>query len=153
MSVINGQCLQPTNPTKACPKIMTPGKDKYQDFMRPYLFDLTLLGPDRPYFCRLQIKMIMTSYNKRRQSHVHNRVLRKSFIMACLAWLSVSVKSIVQKFKIVKCNWEDPFGQLFEATASKFETSTVQKVLISKNDRFVESHEVPIDAPLSTVWL
>ena len=28
--------------------------------IRPYLFDLTLLGPDRPYFCRLQINMIMT---------------------------------------------------------------------------------------------
>lgn len=48
----------------------------------------------------------------------------------------------------MKCNWEDSFGQLLEATASKFETSTVQKVLILKNDRFVESHEVPIDAPV-----
>ena len=28
----------------------------------PYLFDLTLLGPDRPHFGRLQIKMIVTSY-------------------------------------------------------------------------------------------
>ena len=30
--------------------------------VRPYLFDLTLLGPDRPHFGRLQIKMIVTSY-------------------------------------------------------------------------------------------
>ena len=31
-------------------------------YVRPYLFDLTLLGPDRPHFGRLQIKMIVTSY-------------------------------------------------------------------------------------------
>ena len=45
-------------------------KKQRQPQLRPYLFDLTLLGPDRPYFGRLQIKMIMTSYVNVVRMHV-----------------------------------------------------------------------------------
>ena len=70
---------------------------------------------------------------------------------ASFAWLSVIVKrglTVEQKSKIVKCNWEDSFGELLQKTNERFQTSTIEKVVICKNDRFIDVQEVSIDLPV-----
>ena len=52
--------------------------------IRPYLFDLTLLGPDRPHFGRLQIKMIVTSYVNAPHARAHSSAQISDFSMAVL---------------------------------------------------------------------
>ena len=52
--------------------------------VRPYLFDLTLLGPDRPHFGRLQIKMIVTSYVNTPHARAHSSAQISDFSMAVL---------------------------------------------------------------------
>ena len=68
-----------------------------------------------------------------------------------MAWISVTIRKglIVEKTsKIVHCNWEDSFAELFVKTSEKYEASAIEKVLMAKTDKFIESHEVPIDAPV-----
>ena len=71
---------------------------------------------------------------------------------ASIAWLSVIVKrgaTVVVPSKIVKCNWEDTFGELFEKAAPHLQTLTFYQIKIAKKDQFVTTQEVSIDAPVS----
>ena len=66
------------------------------------------------------------------------------------AWLSVLVKhgqDIIQPRTVVKCLWEDTFGQLL----NKFDTTETNsgKVQIAASEKFTHPvHIVPIDAPV-----
>ena len=63
---------------------------------------------------------------------------------ASFAWLSIIAKrglKIEQKSKIVQCNWKDSFGELLQKANERFQTSTVEKVVVSKNDRFIDVQE------------
>ena len=71
---------------------------------------------------------------------------------ASIAWLSVIVKrgaTVVVPSKIVKCNWEDTFGEVFEKAAPHLQTSTFYQIKIAKKDQFVTTQEVSIDTPVS----
>ena len=71
---------------------------------------------------------------------------------ASIAWLSVIVKrgaTVVVLSKIVKCNWEDTFGEVFEKAAPHLQTLTFYQIKIAKKDQFVTTQEVSIDAPVS----
>ena len=72
---------------------------------------------------------------------------------ASIAWLSVIVKrgaTVVVPSKIVKCNWEDTLGEVFEKAAPHLQTSTFYQIKIAKKDHFVTTQEVAsIDAPVS----
>ena len=70
---------------------------------------------------------------------------------ASLAWICVTVRKgliVKQTSKIVKCNWEDSFAELFAKSSDQLEVSTIEKVLIAKSDKFDESIGVPADAPV-----
>ena len=74
------------------------------------------------------------------------------FMAASIAWLSVIVKrgaNVIVPSKIVKCNWEDTFGEVFEKAAPHLQTSTFYQIKIAKKDQFVTTQEVSIDAPVS----
>ena len=59
------------------------------------------------------------------------------------AWLSVIVKEglkLVQRSKIISCNWENSFGDLLLKSYST--ERRVVKVEISQTDQFLSTHEV-----------
>jgi len=67
------------------------------------------------------------------------------------AWLSVTVKQglkLLQTPRIVKCNWEDNFGEVLGRVGEEFRGKTVSKILISNSDSFRDAQEVSIDAPV-----
>ena len=70
---------------------------------------------------------------------------------ATYAWLSVQVKqgqSVVKTRSIVKCCWGENSGSLLE----KFEDlsdKTIKNIQISKDEKYIDPHPVPIDAPVS----
>ncbi len=58
--------------------------------------------------------------------------------MASVAWLSVTAKrgvKLVVPPVVLKCNWDDSFGELLHKAASHLQTSTV----LAKNDLFMNS--------------
>ena len=66
------------------------------------------------------------------------------------AWLSVLIKQnlkVIRARTVVKCSWEDTFGMLLGKLEMQAEV-TVEKVEICANDKFVDTHIVPIDAPV-----
>ena len=66
------------------------------------------------------------------------------------AWLSVLIKQnlkVIRPRTVVKCSWEDTFGMLLGKLEMQAEV-TVEKVEICANDKFVDAHIVPIDAPV-----
>ena len=71
--------------------------------------------------------------------------------MAICAWLSVLVKqgqTVVKSRTIVICCWEENF----ESILDKFEglsKGTIKKIQISKDEKFIDPHIVPVDAPVS----
>lgn len=69
------------------------------------------------------------------------------------AWLSVIVKrgqQIVKDRTIFQCAWEDTFGSLLLKFGSELEAETINQVVISKNEKYLDPcHKVPIDAPVS----
>ena len=96
-------------------------------------------------------------------AHAHNRLGRTltfevspaarhtslCFVCALMAssfaWLSVLIKQNLKT--VVKCSWEDTFGMLLGKLEMQAEV-TVEKVEICANDKFVDAHIVPIDAPV-----
>ena len=69
------------------------------------------------------------------------------------AWLSVVAKrglKVELKSKMVQCNWENSFGILLQRADMTLQSSTVDKnkVIILTSDRFIDVHEVNIDAPV-----
>ena len=67
------------------------------------------------------------------------------------AWLSVTVKEglkLLKGPKIVKCNWEESFGEVLGRAGDEFLGKTVLKILIAKSDTFSDALEVSIDAPV-----
>ena len=72
--------------------------------------------------------------------------------MAASAWLSVMVKRGVACLKprtIVCCEWTDSFSAVLDKLES-YSEETVDKVIISTNEKFVDPcHVVPLTAPVS----
>ena len=67
------------------------------------------------------------------------------------AWLSITVKQglkVLQKPRILKCNWEDSFGEVLGQANREFIGKTVLKILISDCVTFSSAQEVSIDAPV-----
>ena len=81
------------------------------------------------------------------------------------AWLSIIVKrcqEVVKKRTIVKCGWEDTFGSLFCKVNSHLKPALlddqhlmyrwiliISRIAISKDEKFVDTHDVPPSAPIS----
>ena len=73
-----------------------------------------------------------------------------ALMASSLAWLSVLIKQnlkVIRPRTVVKCSWEDTFGMLLGKLEMQAEV-TVEKVEICANDKFVDAHIVPIDAPV-----
>ena len=68
-----------------------------------------------------------------------------------LAWLSVMVKQgleLLQKPKIVKCIWEESFGEVLERLDSSYREMTVLKISIGQDVCFKGAQMVSIDSPI-----
>ena len=106
--------------------------------LRPYLFDLMLLGPDRLHFSSDEIKMKIPCAN-------HVFLIKHSMASTSSVWLSGIVKrgplEIVQHSKIVQFQWESSFGDLF---LKSFKSDGIRrvKVEISQTDQFINTYEV-----------
>ena len=73
-----------------------------------------------------------------------------ALMASSFAWLSVLIKhnlKVIRPRTVVKCSWEDTFGMLLGKLEMQAEV-TVEKVEICANDKFVDAHIVPIDAPV-----
>ena len=68
------------------------------------------------------------------------------------AWISVTVKSC-QEFitarQVVQCSWDSSFGSLLAKIDPKLERETVSHIHISKQENFLDPHNVPVTAPVS----
>ena len=76
----------------------------------------------------------------------------QSKMAASFAWLSVLLKRglhVIKNRTIVKASWEESFGALVEKVGSEFAQEHIARIVIAKSEKFVETHEVAIDAPVS----
>ena len=71
---------------------------------------------------------------------------------ASFAWLSVILKRglhVVKNRTIVKASWEESFGALVEKVGTEFAHEIIAKIVIAKSEKFMDTHEVTIDALVS----
>ena len=71
-------------------------------------------------------------------------------------WLSVVLKRglvIIKNRVIVQCSCEETFGALVRKVAPELEEERVKRVVISADEKFVDVHEVAMEAPISVCRL
>ena len=92
--------------------------------------------------------LIMIIPNK---AHLYSKNCTPRAGMASFAWLSVTVKQgleLLQKPKIVKCIWEESFGEVLERLDSSYREMTVLKISIGQDVCFKGAQMVSIDSPI-----
>ena len=71
-------------------------------------------------------------------------------------WLSVVLQRgvvIIKNRGIVQCSCEETFGALVRKVAPELEEERVKRVVISADKKFVDVHEVAMEAPISVCRL
>ena len=139
-----------------------------QGNVRPYLIDYMFHGSGGSIFCSILKTKEKGVGRGRGTAYAHKRRGRTltfevlpaashtslCFVCALMASsfarLSVLIKQnlkVIRPRTVVKCSWEDTFGMLLRKLEMQAEV-TVEKIEICANDKFVDAHIVPIDAPV-----